>query len=86
VQELFDIYLSIIPIAYQKQEVKGSKVITFSNIASVGGIKEINMQPVQVILKVLTIRETRLSTPIFLLKSLKIDLSSLLEVYLNKNS
>ena len=42
-QELFNIYLNIIPIAYQEQEVEGNKIVTFSNIASVGSIKEISV-------------------------------------------
>ena len=44
------------------------------------------MQLVQVTLKVPTTGETRLSTPNFLLKPLKIDLSSPLEVYLSEDS
>ena len=85
-QELFNIYLNIKPTAYQEQEVKGSKVVVFSNIISVGGVKEISAQLVQVILKVPITKETRPSTPNFLLKLPKIDLSSPLEVYLSENS
>jgi len=38
----FDICLNIELIAYQEQEVEGSKVVTFSDIALVGGVKEIS--------------------------------------------
>ena len=52
---------------------------------SVGGVK-ISTQLAQVIPEMPTTRETRLSTPDFLLKSPKIDLNSPSEVYLSKDS
>ena len=86
VQEPLNIYLNIKPTAYQKQEVKGSKVITSNNITSVGSVKEISTQLVQVISEMPTTRETRPSTPDFLPKLPKINLSSPSEAYLSKNS
>ena len=85
-QKLLNIYLNIKPIAYQKQKVKGSKVVTFNDIVLVNSSKEISTWLVQDILKMPFTRKTRLSIPYFLLKLPKIDLSSLLEVYLNKGS
>ena len=84
-QEPLDIYLNIKYIAYQKQEVEGSEVVTSSDIILVSGIK-ISAQPAQVTLKMPTIRETMLSTPDFLPKSPKIDPSSPSEAYLSENS
>ena len=52
-QELLDIYLNIKYTAYQEQEVEGSKVVASGDITSVGGVKEINAQLVQVISEVL---------------------------------
>jgi len=83
VQEPLNIYLNTKPTAYQEQEVEGSKVITSGDVTSVGGIKEISTQLVQVISEVPTTRETRPSIPNFLPK---INLSSPLEAYLSKNS
>ena len=86
VQEPLNIYLNTIPIAYQEQEVEGSEVITFSNIASIGGVEEISVQLVQVISEMPTTRETRPSTLDFLPKPSKIDSSSPSEAYLSKDS
>ena len=74
------------PTAYQEQEVEGRKVVTSGDVASVGGVKEISAQPVQVISEVPTTRETRPSTPIFLPKPPKIDPSSPLEAYFSEDS
>ena len=84
-QELLDIYLNIKYTAYQEQEIEGSEIVTSSNVTSVGGV-EISAQPAQVTPEMPFTRETRLSTPNFLLKLPKIDLSSPLEIYLSKNS
>ena len=54
-----------------------SKVVTSGDVTSVGGVKKISTQPVQVTSKVPTTRETRPSTPNFLLNPPKIDPSSL---------
>ena len=84
-QEPLNIYLNIKYTAYQKQEVEGSEIVTSSNIILVDSIK-ISAQPAQVILEMPTIRETMPSTPDFLLKSPKIDLSSPSEAYLSEDS
>jgi len=86
VQEPLDICLNTIPIAYQEQEVERSKVVAFSDIASVGGVKEISVQLVQVISEVPTTGKTRPSIPNFLPKPPKIDPSSPSEAYLSKDS
>jgi len=83
VQEPLNICLNTKPTAYQEQEVEGSKVVTSGDVTSVGGVKEISAQPVQVISEVPTTRETRPSTPDFLPK---IDLSSPSEAYLSEDS
>ena len=84
-QKPLNIYLSIIPIAYQEQEVEGSEVVTSGDVILVGSVK-ISAQPAQVTPEMPTIRETMPSTPNFLPKSPKIDLSSPSEAYLSKNS
>jgi hypothetical protein len=86
VQEPLDICLNTKPIAYQEQEVEGSKVVTSGDVASVGGVEEISAQPVQVTSEMPTIRETRPSTPYFLPKPPKIDPSSPSEAYLSEGS
>ena len=75
--------MNIKPTAYQEQKVGGSKIVTFSNITSVGssGIEE-----KIIILKIPITGEIAPSTPNFRLKLLKIDLGSPSEVYLSKDS
>ena len=80
VQEPLNICLNAKPTAYQEQEVEGSIVVTS------GDVKEISAQLVQVTSEVPTTRETRPSTPNFLPKLPKIDLSSPSEAYLSEDS
>ena len=84
-QEPLNIYLNIKHTAYQEQKVERSEVVIFSDVMSVGSIK-ISAQLVQITPEMPTTRETRLSTPNFLLKSPKINLSFPSEAYLSKDS